>query len=193
MVTTRSQSSRNFQTENINMDRTSDNESEASFPDILSREQMTELDSNNLLNDRNNIEKNMIDQRFYEMNRQIGELTALVLALTQRYPLTIEKGMNLSWQSLAPIVVPTACVVYPGFRSLRICADLQDFCRSLQICADMQNFCRSLQLCADSKKTDVLRNTIKTPQRCQTNNDMFKTGEKSHLCQNDKTFFCSNM
>ena len=24
----------------------------------------------------------------------------------------------------------------PGFRSLRICADLQDFCRSLQICAD---------------------------------------------------------
>ena len=43
-----------------------------------------------------------------------------------------------------------------GFQSLRICADLQDFCRSLQICAD-------------SKKTDVLRNTIKTPQGCQTN------------------------
>ena len=59
---------------------------------------------------------------------------------------------------------------HPGFRSLRICADLQDFYRSLRICADLQNFCRSLQICADSKKTDVLRNTIKTPQRCQTNN-----------------------
>ena len=40
----------------------------------------------------------------------------------------------------------------PGFRSLRICADLQDFCRSLQICADLQTFCSSLQICADSKK-----------------------------------------
>ena len=36
----------------------------------------------------------MIDQRFYDMNRQIGELTNLVLALTDRYPLTLEKGMD---------------------------------------------------------------------------------------------------
>ena len=50
----------------------------------------------------------------------------------------------------------------PGFRSLRICADLQDFCRSLQICADLQDFCRSLQICADSKKNDLIRNTLKT-------------------------------
>ena len=45
---------------------------------------LTELDSDNLLNDRNNVERNVIDQRFYEMNRQIGELTDLVLALTQQ-------------------------------------------------------------------------------------------------------------
>ena len=96
MVTTRSQSSRNFQTENINMDRTSDNESEASFPDILSREQMTELDSNDLLNDRNNIEKNVIDQRFYEMNRQIGGLTDLVLALTQQISSNHRQGIELN-------------------------------------------------------------------------------------------------
>ena len=44
--------------------------------------QLTELDSDNLLNDRNNVGRNVIDQRFYEMNRQIGELTDLVLALT---------------------------------------------------------------------------------------------------------------
>ena len=37
---------------------------------------------------------------------------------------------------------------FPGFRfrSLRICADLQDFRRSLQICAELQNFSRSLQI-----------------------------------------------
>ena len=58
----------------------------------------------------------------------------------------------------------------PDFRSLRICADLQDFCRSLQICADLQDFCRSLQICADSKKNDLIRNTLKPKQRCQTNN-----------------------
>ena len=46
---------------------------------------------------------------------------------------------------------------FPGFRSLRICADLQDFRRSLQICTD-------------SKKNDLLRNAIETPQQCQTNN-----------------------
>ena len=56
-------------------------------------------------------------------------------------------------------------VYIPGFQSLRICKDLQDFCRSLQkfaglqkfyrslqIFADLQNFYRSLQICADWKK-----------------------------------------
>ena len=96
MVTTRSQSSRNFQTDNINMDRTSDNESEASFPYVLSRKQMTELDSDNLLSDRNNIERNMIDQRFYEMKRQIGELTDSVLALTQQISSNHREGNGLN-------------------------------------------------------------------------------------------------
>ena len=78
------------------MAQTSDNESEASFPDVLSREQMTELDSDNLLNDRNNIEKNTIDQRFYEMNRQIGELTDLVLALIQQISSNQREGNGLN-------------------------------------------------------------------------------------------------
>ena len=81
----------------------------------------------------------------------------------------------------------------PGFGSLRIYADLQDF----QIFADMCRSAEFLQIfaemCRFEKKTDVLRNTIKTPQRCQTNNKKFITGEKSHLCQNDETFFCSNL
>ena len=78
------------------MDRTSDNESEASFPEFLSREQMTEIDSDNLPNDRNNIERNMIDQRFYEMNRQNGELTDLVLALTQQISSNHREGNGLN-------------------------------------------------------------------------------------------------
>ena len=50
---------------------------------------------------------------------------------------------------------------------VNLCTDPQDFYRSLQICAHLKNFCRSLQICADSKETNILRNTIKTPQRCQ--------------------------
>ena len=42
----------------------------------------------------------------------------------------------------------------PRFSIFAICADLQGFC------ADMYKF----------EKNDLLRNTIKTPQRCQTNN-----------------------
>ena len=45
MVITRSQSSRNRQIDTENMDRTSDNESETSFPELLSREQMVDPDS----------------------------------------------------------------------------------------------------------------------------------------------------
>ena len=48
------------------------------------------------------------------------------------------------------------CFRSPGFRYLRICADLQDFCRSLQICADL--------------KKNETQNHNKNSQRCQTNN-----------------------
>ena len=61
----------------------------------------------------------------------------------------------------------------PGYRSLRICVELS---RYMQI-----------------RKKDLLRKTIKTPQRCQTNKKMFKTGEKRRLFQKDEIFFCSNL
>ena len=54
MVTTRSQSNRIREVDNRVMDRPSDNENEASFPDILSRDQMTELDTDDLLNRQRN-------------------------------------------------------------------------------------------------------------------------------------------
>ena len=52
MVITRSQSSQNRQVETENMDRSSDNGSEASFPELLSRDQMVDLDSDDVLTRR---------------------------------------------------------------------------------------------------------------------------------------------
>ena len=70
MVVTRSQTNKNNFSEQRIM---SDNESDSSFPDLLAREQMIELDSDELSNQQRYSERDMIDQRFYEMNRQIGE------------------------------------------------------------------------------------------------------------------------
>ena len=81
MVFTRSQVQNNTTSGRTRM---RDNESDTSFPEVLTREQMTDFDSNDILNRQNIAERNPIDQKFYEMNRQIGELTDLVLALTQQ-------------------------------------------------------------------------------------------------------------
>ena len=78
MVTTRSQSYRIGEVDNCAMDRSSDNESEASFPDILSRDLMTELDTDDLLNRQRKTDGYSIDQRFNEIYRQIGDLTNIV-------------------------------------------------------------------------------------------------------------------
>ena len=81
MVATQSQTIRKILSEGRD---TSDNKSEASFPEVLTKRQMTDLDNVDLFNSQHRNERNAIDQRFYEMNRQIGELTKLVLALTQQ-------------------------------------------------------------------------------------------------------------
>ena len=45
---------------------------------------MIKFDSHDILNRKNNTERTVIDRRFNEIDRQIGELTDLVLALTQQ-------------------------------------------------------------------------------------------------------------
>ena len=65
-------------------DRYSDAESEISIPEVLTREQMNEFDSENSLDYRNESERHTVNQRFNEMNKQISELTNLVLALTEK-------------------------------------------------------------------------------------------------------------
>ena len=84
MVTTRSQSNRDKQIETQNMDRSSDSESDASFPDVLSRDQIENLDSEDVLTRHHGNHNNSVDQRFNELNRQIGDLTSIVLTLTNQ-------------------------------------------------------------------------------------------------------------
>ena len=65
-------------------DRHSDTESESSVPEVLTREQINEFDNGNLLDFSGESERQAVNQRFTEMNRQISELTNLVLALTEK-------------------------------------------------------------------------------------------------------------
>ena len=65
-------------------DRVGDTESESSIPDLLTRDQIDELDNENLIHSEQHSDQMTIDQRFSSMNRQINELTGLVLALTEK-------------------------------------------------------------------------------------------------------------
>ena len=96
MVITRSQSNQNREIEIETMDRSSDNESETSFPHVLSREQIADLDSDDLLNRRRNNDNYSFDQRFNEINRQIGDLTNIVLTLTQQFTSVNGEGNRLN-------------------------------------------------------------------------------------------------
>ena len=78
------------------MDRSSDNESEASFPDILSKDQMTELDTDDLVNRARNTDGYSIDQRFNEINKQIGDLINIVLTLMQQFSSNNREGNRLN-------------------------------------------------------------------------------------------------
>ena len=75
-------------------DRLSDTESECSVPDLLSRDQIDELDRGNLIRTEQPSEQMTIDQRFSNMNKQISELTGLVLALTEKLSSNPGEGNN---------------------------------------------------------------------------------------------------
>ena len=93
MVNTRSQ---NCDNNTIESTRMSDNEGETSFPEVLTREQMIEFESHDILNRQNNTERAVIGRRFNEMNRQIGEITDLVLAFTQQISSNPREGNQLN-------------------------------------------------------------------------------------------------
>ena len=78
------------------MDRNSDTESEGSVPEVLSREQISEFNNGDLIFNQNYFELNTVNQRFYEMNKQIGDLTSLVLALTKKISFSNRRGNGLN-------------------------------------------------------------------------------------------------
>ena len=129
---------------------------------------------------------------------------------TEFFESIVENSKNLLTSSYASLVLRYYEILFSlitqGFvlcESVQICRIFADLCRYVQICRIFADLCRYVQICrifADlcrdvqiRKKTDTLRNAIKTPQGCQTNKKMFKTGKKSHLCQNDEKSFCSNL
>ena len=96
MVNTRSQKARDNSISMNGINRHSDAESEDSLPDVLTREQMSEFDNGDLLNYRNDTERHAVNQRFSEINRQISELTNLVIALTEKIFSSNREGNGLN-------------------------------------------------------------------------------------------------
>ena len=96
MVTKRSQTFRDNQIEPNEMDRHSDTESECSIPEVLTREQIIEFIDGDVLNYQNNSGRDSVNQRFSDMNRQINELTNLVLALTEKISSSNREGNELN-------------------------------------------------------------------------------------------------
>ena len=99
MVNTRSQSRSSIPVYKSGMDRhdrSSDTESECSVPEVLSRDQIDESDEGNLINANNYVEQKSIDQRFSDMNKQISDLTGLILALTEKLSSNVGEGSKPS-------------------------------------------------------------------------------------------------
>ena len=96
MANTRSQTARNISTNVNGTDRYSDAESEDSVPDGLTREQMSEFDNGALLNSSNMVEQRSVIQRFSGMNKQITELTNLILVLTEKTTSSNREGNDLN-------------------------------------------------------------------------------------------------
>ena len=84
MVDTRSQTARITSSIMNGTDRYSDTESEGSVPEVLKRDQMREFDDGKLLHGRSETERLTVNQRFSEINKQITDLTNLVLVLTEK-------------------------------------------------------------------------------------------------------------
>ena len=96
MVNTRSHYVDSYAASSSRMEQNSDNESENSLPEVLSRNQMNEFDNGDIINSRQNPNSSSVDQRFMEMNRQYSDLTSIVMALTEKISSTTSEcnGLN---------------------------------------------------------------------------------------------------
>ena len=74
----------------------SESESESSIPEVITREQINEFNDGDVLNYQNYVERDTVNQRFFDMNRQIKDLTNLVLALTEKISPSNREGNELN-------------------------------------------------------------------------------------------------
>ena len=95
MINTKSQLARNNSVDMCGMERHSDAESESSLPEILARNQINLFNNGDLLNYWNDTERHILNQRFSERNKQINELTNLVLASTEKISSSVREGNDL--------------------------------------------------------------------------------------------------
>ena len=99
MVITRSQTNKyNL----LTSETMSDNESEQSVLEVLSRAQMNEYDDGDLLNRKKDSENNNIKRRVSDMSRPIGEIINIVLPLTERISPDTREGNVLNTLSSEP-------------------------------------------------------------------------------------------
>ena len=84
MVIRRSQSNRNKRIEQAEMDTFSDEKSNASNSDLYTRSHFTETNEISTRTDERDHEEIKIIQRFMDVNREIGELTIMVRAVTEK-------------------------------------------------------------------------------------------------------------
>ena len=99
MVITRSQTNRN---KILTSEAMSDNESEQSLPEVLSRTHMIDFDEGDLLYRNRDFENDNIERKFSDMSRQIGELTNIVISLTEKLSSNTDEGNGLNTLSSEP-------------------------------------------------------------------------------------------
>ena len=101
---------------------------------------MTDFDSNDILNRQNIAERNPFDQRFYEMNRQIGELIDLVLALTQQIFSNQREGNKLN--TVTTNANSRSDNQKPEMRKESYCKTSQSVKNNPQFCFLFKDFCK---------------------------------------------------
>ena len=106
------------------MDRHSDTEIESTVPEVLSRDQMAETDDGNMMRTRCTSEQKSIDRRFLDMNKQISDLTGLVLALTEKISSNVGEGNKPSTVSDKTC---TRSDIYTNVLILDYCSSLNIF------------------------------------------------------------------
>ena len=84
MISTRSQTLRENRIEQSEYNRLSDNDDNVSIPDHYRESYFDENDGETMRSMERDHERLRIEQRFIDMNRQIGELISSVRALTQK-------------------------------------------------------------------------------------------------------------